>query len=381
MKLAIIRGDFASPWELQNFTPLCKSENVSLYTGLFPVSNLGSLTEFKIIKLLSPADINFGRVSRIKMAIVNRMFGDAHFLFGLENNLKKVDIAHCAETYFGFTQQAINAKRMGFVKRVVSTVWENIPFNNESIPERKKFKIRSYNNIDLFLAPTQGAKNALIAEGVSAKKIKVLQPGVDLSHFSKKNVIKYRNLTLNTNIKILFVGRLVEEKGIRDILNIYLEIKKEFPNIELIIVGNGPLSSLVTNTIFENKDSNITWYPSISYDDMPKIYSISDIFIHNSKGSSTWLEQYGMVIIEALSCGLPIIALNKGSLPEIIGTAGLLANLVSDLKNNLIKLIQNEKIRENLSRKAVVLAKKKYDRNIYSNKLLIMYKKLLEHEE
>ena len=61
-----------------------------------------------------------------KMPILNRMFTDAHYLLGLEDRLKGFDLVHTAETYFRYTQQCLDAKKKGYVKKVIATVLETI---------------------------------------------------------------------------------------------------------------------------------------------------------------------------------------------------------------------------------------------------------------
>ena len=112
------------------------------------------------------------------------------------------------------------AKRRGLVHRIVSTVWEIIPFNNEGIKGRKEYKKLAYENIDRFIAVTQKAKDCLIKEGVRPEKISVINMGIDLKKF-KPNPVKNEKRDIN----ILCVARLVPEKGIEDLLLAFLDIK------------------------------------------------------------------------------------------------------------------------------------------------------------
>jgi glycosyltransferase involved in cell wall biosynthesis len=180
MKLAIIRGSFGNPYELQNWEPVAKKHDITVFVSRHcPLENLGNL---KIERLFSPYDY-LGRIGR---GIFNRLFVDSHYLFGLEEKLKGFDIAVCAETYYAYTHQCLMAKRKGNVKRVISTVWENIPFNNEGIPGRQSFKRQALEEMDHFIAVTQKAKNALIAEGADSGKISVIPMGVDTEKFKPK---------------------------------------------------------------------------------------------------------------------------------------------------------------------------------------------------
>ena len=134
MKIAIVRGKFLNRYEMQFYEPLTK---------WFDMTAFGSQTSnhdrfsFPVIKLPSPMDIpdfSCGAGSRFArpflLSILNRVCIDAHYLVGLENRLKGFDIVHTAETYFHYTQQCLNAKRKGYVKKVIATVLGNIPFNN-----------------------------------------------------------------------------------------------------------------------------------------------------------------------------------------------------------------------------------------------------------
>src|SRR3972149_11143965 len=172
VRVAIIRGAFLNPFELQNYYPLKNKYELRAVSSLHPISEN---IEIPLTKTFSFTDLpNFP----FKYQIINRLTVDAHYLFGLEQLLKGFDIAHVAETYYHYTIQAINAKKKGYVRKVISTVWEVIPFNNEGIWGRKWFKQQAYAGVDHFLAVTELAKKALLEEGVSGEKITVITMGV-----------------------------------------------------------------------------------------------------------------------------------------------------------------------------------------------------------
>ncbi len=354
MKIALVRGDFIAPAELANFRPLLKKHEITVFTGKKPVWDMKREKDFKFVQLPSPVDLNLGKINRLTMAALNRTFTDAHVLFGLEKKLKGFDIAHCAETYYFYTQQCLTAKEKGYVKKVVSTVWENIPFNNETISGRREFKKRALKEVDLFLPVTKRAKQVLIEEGCDPKKIVVLNPGVDTSLFH--TVPKKHK-----NIKLLVVSRLVPEKGILEIVEIFNQLKKKYRSLELIIAGDGPLHP-----------KGATLLGKIDYYDMPKVYNSCDIMVHYPVGSATWSEQYGMALIEAIACGLPIVALDQGSTKEIVGKGGLVVSKIN-FPQTLEKVISDSKYRHLLSQHALKFAKSDYDVNLYAQELARLY--------
>ena len=256
------------------------------------------------------------------MPILNRLcFGDAMYLFGLEKQLSGFDIAHVAETYFHFTQQALNAKKAGYVKKVVSSCSETIAFNNQGIWPRKQFKQKAIKEVDVFHCWTNKAKECLLKEGCDPKKIKVLYYGVDLKKF--KPIKRFRQSKI---VKLLFVGRLVKEKGIYDLVKVFVKLIKNYHKIILTIIGDGrekdPLINLV-NRVGLNK---FVSFKQVNYKAMPLEYQKSDIFILLSKPTKYWEEYFGMVLVEAMACGLPIVSCLAGAIPEVVNNAGFLVN-------------------------------------------------------
>ncbi len=377
MKIAIVRGDFAAPWELQNFLPLNRKNSLTLFTGLFPVSNIDGLEGISNVRLLSPADVNLGNISRWRMGILNRVFLDAHWLFGLESKLIGYDIAHCAETYFGYTMQCLKAKELGNVKAVVSTVWENIPFNNERIRGRSKMKKYALEKVDMFLAVTVKAKKALMDEGCDAAKITVLRPGINTQKFRPLVISGYKSIPKDNNIRILLVSRIVKEKGIEGVISIFNNLHKAYKNLELIIAGRGPDLSILRDEVQRKKQKGIRFIGQIPYEEMPNLYSSCDIFIHNPVGSSSWNEQYGMVLIEAMASGLPIIALNSGSTSEVIGKSGLVVE-EDELQRALLSLIKNKGLRKEFSEMGRKRAVEEYNSENYAKQLEFIYKTCLK---
>ncbi|MBI5619983.1 glycosyltransferase, partial [Candidatus Gottesmanbacteria bacterium] len=208
-KVAIVRGKFLNRYEMQFFEPLVERFDITAFGSLTPYHDRFA---FPVVKLPSPMDLpDFP----YKMSVLNRLFVDAHYLWGLEEKLKGFDLVHTAETYFHYTQQCLNAKKKGYVKKVIATVLENIPYNNEGIWGRRSFKKRAREELDHIIALTQKTKDALLAEGTDPKKITVISHFVDTQRFKPINNRRMR--TFHKEVRILFVGRLEEYKGVFDI--------------------------------------------------------------------------------------------------------------------------------------------------------------------
>lgn len=334
MNISLIRGAFANPFELQNFYPLQDKHHLQVITSHKPLSGHIELPQKKLYSYTDVPDFPY------KYSLLNRLFSDAHYLVGLEKALEGCDIAHAAETYYAYTVQAVTAKYQGIVKKVVSTVWENIPHNNETLPGRKTNKEISLQGVDHFIAVTSQAKAVLEEEGVDSSRITVIPMGVDLSRFTP---VKSRNQVL----KLLFVGRLVSEKGIEEVVTAFKSLRQTYPRLTLDVYGRGPLASKLPHLpglSFRRAD----------YQDMPSVYTQADILLAPSRTTRTWKEQYGMVLVEALASGLPIITTKSGAIPEVCASAAIYVpeNDSSALHQQLDRLISAPDLRYNMGRAA-----------------------------
>jgi alpha-maltose-1-phosphate synthase len=360
MKILITRGAFLNPFEMQNYYPLSKNHQVEAVSSFGPINSQVSLS---LHRLPSFTDLpNFP----YKYPVLNRLTKDAHYLFGLEKLVKGSDIVHVAETYYHYTLQAIKAKEKGLVKRVVSTVWEVIPFNNESLPGRRSIKENVRDRIDHFITHTDLAKKSLIKEGVSPKKITMIPLGVDLSRFKPKKKKRTSSQT------ILFIGRLEEEKGILKLMEAFSKIESKFPNLKLCLVGEGSLKSEIPS------------HPRIAvktvlYENIHLEYQKADIFCLPSQVTPTWQEQYGMVLVEAMASGLPIITTKTGAIPEVCGDSAIYTkNSSVGLASNLEKLLKNPNQAQALGKKARQRAVSLYNHKRTAEKIEAVYKKVLK---
>lgn len=329
MKILVVRGAFLNRYEGQNFEPLAKRHEI---VGIGSKTAIHKNFAFPVKTFFSPYDLTRSKFGK---AIFNRVLGDSHYLIGLENYVRKTgpwDVAHIAETYYGYDLQIALLKIEGVIKKIVSTCWETIPHNNESLEKKRKIKEVVKRHIDLYICPTERAKTALVKEGVREEKIKVVRIGVNLKKFRVKNLelrVKEKD-----HITILFVGRGVPEKGLDDL--------KEAGLVNLRIVE------------------------STQYEEMPEIYRQADILVVPSKTTETWEEQYGIVLVEGMASGLPIVAYKSGAISEVMGEAGILVDEgdIVGLKRAIEQLISDQNLRKKLGKMGRARAEKYFNAEI-----------------
>ncbi|EKD80686.1 MAG: hypothetical protein ACD_40C00037G0006 [uncultured bacterium] len=315
----LLRVSHANEFELQNYAPIAKELDISVITSHHPLTSI-SLPH---IPLWSPTDLPHFPFRR---QLLNRLIGGEQWLLGLEKYLISKrhhelihDVIHTAETYTPYTHQAVRLRRKGIVKKLVCTCWETIPGNNEKFARLRKWKQEAYKYVDLFHTPTERAKQTLITEGVDPHKIIVIPYGVDLTKFHPSD-LQGQSLKVKKKPVVLLVARPVYEKGI----DIFHQVSDELSSIADFRLVSGA-----------------------KYQQMPRIYQSADLFFLPSRTTSTWEEQYGMALVEAMACGLPIVTTSTGAIPEVIGDAGItypvcdmdkMVKTTKDLLNNQAKL-------------------------------------------
>ncbi len=350
--VAIVRGKFLNKYEMQLFEPLVDRYDITAFGSLTSYHDRFAFPVVKLPSLMDLPDFPY------KMPILNRLFIDAHYLWGLEEKLRDFDIIHSAETYFHYTQQCLNARRKA---KVIATVLENIPLNNEGIWGRKKFKARARRELDHIVALTNKTKEALLIEGADPKKITVIAHFVDTKRFVPAPMRK----TVQT---ILFCGRLEEYKGVFDFVEMAMRLPR---NLRFVMVGNGSQKEKLNRPGVELR--------SVSYDDMPTLYQEADIFVAPSKPTKTWEEQYCTVLLEAQAMGLPIVTTNTGGIPENVGDAAIIVppGDVGALTSAVKRFIDEPALRVMYRKKARGRAIRVHDIALGAKKLDLLYQKIM----
>lgn len=178
-----------------------------------------------------------------------------------------------------------------------------------------------FKNSDWCLGLSKQATSEIESLGVAKTKVKNFTYWIDLAKFKKiadaKNKLGWRE-----KFVVLFVGRLVSEKGLELLLE---SVKSWDKNISLKIIGSGPLETKVRETAL--KFSNVDFIGGTDSDYLPLHYSGADILLVPSIHE----EGFGRVILEALACGTPVIGAKRGAIVEALDeTVGKLIDISSE---------------------------------------------------
>lgn len=114
-----------------------------------------------------------------------------------------------------------------------------------------------------------------------------------------------------------YAGRFVPEKG----LDVLIDAAAGLQGVTLRFVGNGPIREdlrirAAASAVELDMDTTVT------PETMPAAYASFDVLVLPSRSTSTWAEQFGRVLVEALWCGVPIVGSDSGEIPWVIGSTG-----------------------------------------------------------
>ena len=164
-------------------------------------------------------------------------------------------------------------------------------------------------------------KNADAVIGLTDDMKRVIQKKYDRDVFVIPNgidVLKFKNNSKHKSASesrlILYVGRLHPVKGIKYLIQSMTKIIERNPNAKLLIVGEGEDKNKLVQLVRDlNLSDYISFKEHVLNDEIPQIMSSADIFVLPSLS-----ESFGIVLIEAMACGLPIVATNVGGIPSIV---------------------------------------------------------------
>jgi len=183
----------------------------------------------------------------------------------------------------------------------------------------------------------EGASQSI--EEHSSCSVEIINPGVDTDQFSPNGP------TIETDgPTILFVGRFVLAKDLPELLRSFVTVHEEHPESQLVLVGDGPLKNRLENlsdSLGLNEAVSFAGY--IQPEEVPAYYRGADVFALSSKR-----ESFGMVLLEAMACGTPIIAPNIDYIPEIIneGRCGMLYEKGNkkELAEKLLRILESREL-------------------------------------
>ena len=152
---------------------------------------------------------------------------------------------------------------------------------------------------------------------------RTISPGVDTAAFVPSAALRAEaRATLGWKPDALvvgFVGRFVPEKGIRLLLD---ALSRQQVRWSALFVGNGPERPRI-DAFGRDWPGRVRIVADASHDDVPRWLNAMDVMCAPSQTTVRWREQFGRMLVEAMACGVPVIASDCGEIPNVVGDAAI----------------------------------------------------------
>jgi teichuronic acid biosynthesis glycosyltransferase TuaC len=161
--------------------------------------------------------------------------------------------------------------------------------------------------------------------GIEASKLRVIGNGVDIGKFSPQSKIKAReSLCISATAKVIVtVGGLVERKGFHRVIAAMPELIKKFPDLTYLVIGGpgpeGDMTKQLRQLVSDLKlDAAVKFLGPVASDQLSQPLSAANVFVLSTRN-----EGWANVLLEAMACGLPVIATDVGGNREVVASLAL----------------------------------------------------------
>jgi len=318
------------------------------------------------------------KVGFLKVSLITSVFSIFTFFECLK---EKPDILHGHWAFPGGYIAYIMSKFFG--KPFIVTI------HGGEINMLKKFKflrkiiINSLNQSSAIIANSSFTKDEIIKLGSNKEKITIIKvpPNFVNVETNQEKTETFRKKFTEDHTKIvLFVGRLVELKGVEYLIRSLVEIKKI--DLHLIIAGDGSLKNKLEKlTSSLDLENNVTFFGRADKQELGLLHSISDVFvcpsIIDSQGAT---EGLGLVIPEAMKSGLPVVASAVGGIPDTVKNEvnGLLVEEKNPkaIANAIERILSDEELKKKIIENSKETVKE-FSPNVIGKKYYEIFQKIL----
>jgi glycosyltransferase involved in cell wall biosynthesis len=219
---------------------------------------------------------------------------------------------------------------------------------------------QSIKRADAIVTVSQSAKNDIVKfYDVHPDKITVTHIWTDekykplqLNEKGKEFVRKKYNLP---DKFILYVGAIEERKNISGILKISDILKSRDVEMKIVLVGNKGFGFEKLSAEMYQRSDRILYIEHVAEEDLPSIYNLAEIFLFPS-----FYEGFGLPPLEAMKCGLPVLAGKNSSLIEVVADGGLMFDSedYDSFASSVIELLHDKELYESMKVKALMQSEK-----------------------
>lgn len=213
------------------------------------------------------------------------------------------------------------------------------------------------------------------------KVIYVIPTGATPVAVSKRRAERHISQQSAVRLQLIFVGRLTEEKGLIYLLKSLIYIKNS-ADFHLTVIGDGPERIPCEAFIKDhNLQSCVDFKGMCSQDEVFSLLTTADVFIGPSITTRSWTESQGNTFVEAMFCGIPVIASDVGGISDAVihERTGLLVSEKSpeEIANAVLRLRDDSELRDYLIENALSHAQENFSRYATARKIDALYRECI----
>jgi glycosyltransferase involved in cell wall biosynthesis len=219
-------------------------------------------------------------------------------------------------------------------------------------------------------------KNKQAYTGVPSR---VIPPGVDVVRFrpdAQARAAVRSSLGWNDDVPVVgFLGRFVESKGLALLMKAMAQVRQPW---RALFVGGGSMERDLSS-FADAHPGRVRVLTGVAHDDVPQHVNAMDVMCAPSQTTRAWREQFGRMLIEAMACGVPVIASCSGEIPYVVGDAGVIVDESSEEEwtSAIERLLANPHARAELSERGLARVHEKYSWPVVARAHLTFFEELL----
>lgn len=390
MRILIISHAYVSKYHQEKIEALAKNKDLEIFLMVPEFGIEGGGRKIYLEKKYDPSY----KIIPIKMYFSGKW--NTYLIKGFQGYIRKIkpDIIHLEEEYWtNVAWQVARVKEKSLKIKFVLFTWENIYHDwlreGRNFYQKLRFSIfnriekKVLRSVDAVIAGNCEAVEVLRKKGFGGRVEVLPQFGLNEKYFTKKDVEGLKmELKLEDEFIIGFIGRVNKEKGLEDLIRV--GTKPYFTgganmDIKILIIGDGGYKTEAQRLVRELElEQSVMFLPAVDFNRIVEYYNLMDIMVIPSRTTPQWKEQFGRTIIEAMSCGVPVIGSDSGAIPEVIGEAGLIfkERNVDDLADKISNTINDGKFRSDLIQKGLKRVQENFTTTIIARRTYEIYNTL-----
>ena len=213
--------------------------------------------------------------------------------------------------------------------------------------------------------------------------IRVIPMGVDIDFFStsagRATGQKQNGRHAET---ILYAGRLIDVKGVEYLIRAFPSVLEKHANAKLLVVGSGPCKGDLVNVSERlHLQGRVVFQEPVSQEELARYFSTADVVVLPSvRTDEGETEGLGLVLLEAMACGVPVIGSATGGIPDIIkdGETGLIALQMNphDLAEKILRILDDEALRKKVTEKGFGFVKQEFSWAVVAERFKKIYEQV-----